>query len=236
MKIGNATYLSRSDLPETLGLFALEKALVLPGCYLSLNVFEKRYLQLVNDALAGNRVLGIIQTQPAEQTTGQEKQGEETADDDTTAEPPLYKTGCMARIISYTETGDERMIISLQGICRFSTIKETTKKTPYRCFTVEPWLEDLDDEQPLLEEERVVLMETLTDLFETNDLETDWEHVMKTPAHMLVNALAITAPFNTAEKQALLEATTIRERAQTLIALAERSALMQDGFKASDLQ
>lgn len=221
MKAGNANYLSRADFPEVLGLFPLETALVLPGGYLSLNVYEKRYLELINDALKGAHVIGIIQIKAV-------AEGAKKAQ--------LYDTGCIARIISYTETGDNRLIISLQGICRFKLDNEVASDTLYRRFYVTPWLEDLNDEQSLNEAERIALMEAFVDFFDANDLETDWERAMETPARALVNALAISAPFNTAEKQALLEATTIHQRAETLIALAERSVMAQGGVKANDLQ
>ena len=215
MKAGNAHYIQVKDLPDEIGLFPLEGVLLLPNGYLPLNVFEPRYLELVEDAIKGNRLIGIIQPEP--ESNNAEK-------------PELYKTGCIGRITSFAETGDGRLMIGLQGVCRFKLQKEITSDKPYRIAKISVDESDLV-EQPDAGDKinREELLDTFEKFLDAHEMEADWDSIMQAPTESLVNALAIMAPFGTAEKQALLEAPDIVARAATLVALTERSLMEHSG-------
>lgn len=212
MKAGNAHYTGSQDLPDQVALFPLEGVLLLPGGYLPLNVFEPRYLEMIEDAMGGNRLIGIIQP-----LSGDEPK------------PELYKIGCLGRISSYSETGDGRIMIGLQGICRFSLTGELATQTPYRIATIKPDPSDLVEPEDFDLVDREDLLNTFEEFLDANEMEADWDSIMQAPTQTLVNALSIVAPFGPAEKQALLEAPDIATRAETLIALTERSLMMQTG-------
>lgn len=209
-KAGNAHYIHASDLPNEIGLFPLDGVLLLPSGYLPLNVFEPRYLELIEHAMKGHRLIGIIQ--PVF----------EFPDIDF---PELYKTGCIGRITSYNETGDGRLMIGLQGICRFKVDSEVKTSEPYRIARIKIDVDDLNETDDSEKVNRQELLDTFEHFLEVHELEADWDSIIQAPTESLVNALSIIAPFGTAEKQALLEAPDIVARAETLIALTERSLM-----------
>ena len=133
MQAGNARYLKQGDLPETIPIFPLSGALLLPGGRMPLNIFEPRYLQLLDHAIAGTRLLGIVQ--PA-------LDGGLRAD----GEPELCAVGCLGRVTSFAESGDGRYLITLQGVCRFRIVQELAVKTPFRQCRATPFLADLGDD------------------------------------------------------------------------------------------
>jgi Lon protease-like protein len=200
-------YLSIADLPKTIGIFPLTGILLLPRGQLPLNVFEPRYLALVDAAMSGNRLIGMIQ--PSEH--------EEKA-----LTPSLSSIGSTGRVTSYRETEDGRYLITLTGICRFKVAEELAVTTPFRQVQCNflPFLGDLvtaeDGDFP-----RERLLVALKDYLSKRDLKADWRSVMSAPAETLVNALAMLCPFEPAEKQALLEAPGWQERVSTLVALLE---------------
>lgn len=214
MKAGNAHYIDINDLPHEIGLFPLDGVLLLPNGYLPLNVFEPRYLELVEDAMRSNRLIGIIQPVPES----------ENAD-----KPDLYKKGCIGRITSYAETGDGRLMIGLQGVCRFRLEKEIASDKPYRIAKISIVGDDLKEQDSSDKINREELLNTFEKFLEAHEMEADWDSILQAPTESLVNALSIIAPFGTAEKQALLEAPDIGARAATLIALTERSLMEHDG-------
>jgi len=212
MQVGNARYLTASDIPETLPLFPLTGALLLPGGQLPLNIFEPRYLAMVDAALAGNRVIGMVQPALTEAGDG-DILPERTA---------LCQVGCAGRITSWTETGDGRYIASLSGICRFRVMEEQAAGTrPYRTFRIAPFISDLScaDEEHTIN--RVGLLAAFRAYLDANKLEADWESVERARNMTLVNSLSMMSPFGPAEKQALLEAPDLKTRAETLIAITE---------------
>lgn len=200
-------YRSLEDLPKTLAIFPLTGALLLPRGTLPLNVFEPRYLAMVDDAIAGDRLLGIIQpTEPEERVL----------------RPALSQVGCVGRITSFREAEDQRYHISLSGVCRFRVVQELATDRPYR--QVQPdystFLGDLlANPQSELPRDRLLI--ALKTYLSRRDLKADWESVTQAPAEHLVNALAMLCPFEPAEKQALLEAPGWSERVATLVALLE---------------
>jgi Lon protease-like protein len=206
-------YRKSDDLPAVLGVFPLTGVIVLPRGQLPLNVFEPRYLALVDAAMSGSRLIGMIQ--PAEH-------------EDKVLKPALVKVGCAARITTYRETDDGRYLITLTGICRFRAEPELAATTPFRQVQADyaPFASDLaptdDGEFP-----RERMIDALKSYLAQRDLKADWKSVMSAPAEILVNALAMLCPFEPAEKQAILEASAWPERVNTLLALLEMASTAQ---------
>ncbi|HET7086613.1 MAG TPA: LON peptidase substrate-binding domain-containing protein [Rhizomicrobium sp.] len=200
-------YHSYSDLPHSLPLFPLSGVLLLPRGHLPLNIFEPRYLEMVNYALQGDRLIGMIQPTESEETV---------------LKPRLTQVGCAGKIASFQETEDNRYLISLTGICRFRLTGEMQTSTPWRAGFADfaPFAGDLA--QPHEEEfSRQRLLAGLKTYLTSRDMQADWNSVLTAPAEALINALAMMCPFDPMEKQALLEAVTFQERASTLMALLE---------------
>ena len=204
MKAGNIGY-ETSQLPNCVAIYPLESVLILPSGYLSLNVIEPRYIQLIEDALCGDRIIGVTQIQP-NQPTIEKKQ--------------IYNIGSLARIVSFLEKSDGHFKISLQGICRFRCIQEVYTDTPYRYFQIEPNEKDFFDEKDDGSAYREALLSAFSNYFDANHMEADWETILQAPMKTLINGLSSHAPFNTLERQALLEAPNLKHRAEILIALA----------------
>ncbi|MCV3206841.1 LON peptidase substrate-binding domain-containing protein [Mesorhizobium sp. YC-39] len=223
MQAGNAHYRLGTDLPSTIPIFPLEGALLLPGGRMPLNIFEPRYLQMVDEAIAGPRLIGMIQPS---------LDGALRADGD----PELCSVGCAGRIIAFSESGDGRYLISLQGVCRFRIVHELSAKTPFRQCRFAPFLTDLDEDQAEAGIDRPALLRAFRAYLQANDLEADWESVSRAENAMLVNALSMMAPYGPAEKQALLEASDLKTRAETLIAITEMALARENEDFGSSLQ
>jgi uncharacterized protein len=223
VQAGNAHYRLAKDLPSTIPIFPLEGALLLPGGRMPLNIFEPRYLQMVDEAIAGSRLIGVIQPSL-----------DGALRDD--GEPELCNVGCAGRIIAFSESGDGRYLISLQGVCRFRIAHELTVKTPFRQCKPAPFLTDLDEDEAGNEIDRPSLLKAFRAYLQANDLEADWESVSRAENAMLVNALSMMAPYGPAEKQALLEAADLRTRAETLIAITEMALARENEDFGSSLQ
>jgi Lon protease-like protein len=212
MHVGNARYLKSEDLPEVIPVFPLTGALLLPGSQLPLNIFEPRYLSMVDDALASHRLVGMVQP----------VFGEHRTDDPVTDMPALCEVGCIGRITSFAETGDGRYIVSLTGVCRYRLIEEMRGDRSYRSFRIAPFLADLtgagDEEQSV---DREALLAAFKAYLDANKLEADWESVERASNATLVNSMAMMSPYGPAEKQALLEASDLKTRAEMLIAITE---------------
>jgi Lon protease-like protein len=200
-------YHSYTDLPKSLPLFPLTGAVLLPRGQLPLNVFEPRYLEMVDYALTGDRLIGMIQP---------------TENEETVLRPPLSQVGCAGKIIAFRESDDNRYLITLAGLCRFRLTSEMETTTPWRAgfCGFAPFAGDLAQQG---EEEfpRERLLAALKTYLSSRDMKADWKSVMTAPGEALVNALAMMCPFDPAEKQALLEAPSFQERASTLMALLE---------------
>ncbi|PKA40785.1 LON peptidase substrate-binding domain-containing protein [Rhizobium sullae] len=212
MQVGNARYLKPGDLPDSIAVFPLTGALLLPTGQLPLNIFEPRYLAMFDAALAGNRLIGMVQPALGDNdSTAGEKSGE----------PHLAPVGCIGRITSFAETGDGRYIVSLTGVCRFRLLGEKMTHEPFRSFHIAPFISDLSarDEEDAVD--RGALLSAFRAYLDANKLEADWESVERASNLTLVNSLAMMSPFGPAEKQALLEAPDLKTRAETLIAITE---------------
>lgn len=223
MKAGNALYRKAEDLPETVPVFPLSGALLLPGGRLPLNIFEPRYLAMINDVIGADRLIGMIQPQ---------LDGARRAD----GEPLLCEVGCLGRVTSFAETGDGRYLVSLNGICRFRVREEVAAaRLPYRRCAIMPFVPDLAEDAGVDEVDRQGLLRAFRAYLAANELEADWESVSRADSGTLVNALSMMSPYGPAEKQALLEAPDLRSRAETLVAITEL-ALARSDAGSSNLQ
>jgi len=223
MQAGNAHYRSADDIPAQMIVFPLSGALLLPGGRMPLNIFEPRYVTMIDDVLRGDRMLGMVQ--PALDGA--------TRDD---GEPELCQVGCLGRLISFAETGDGRYLISLQGVCRYRIVEELAVRTPFRQCRVAPFVSDLEDEQGGNHVDRPALLKAFRAYLHANDLDADWESVSRAENGMLVNALSMMAPYGAAEKQALLEAPDLKTRAETLIAITEMALARDNDDFGTSLQ
>jgi Lon protease-like protein len=199
---------SFTDLPPRLPLFPLAGVVLLPRGALPLNVFEPRYLKMVDDALKGDRLLGIIQP---------------TENPDTVLTPKLSAIGAAGRIISFRETDDNRYLITLAGLCRFRLTSEAESGTPYRIGLCDfsPFASDMAQENGESDFPRERLLAALRLYLNQRDMKADWKSVTSAEPEALVNALAMMCPFEPAEKQALLEAPSFGERVSTLVTILE---------------
>jgi len=213
---GPRRYADTGDLPAALAIFPLPGALLLPRGRLPLNIFEPRYLQMIDDALAGSRLIGMIQPMPGQ---------------DRVKLPDTYRIGCAGRLTSLQETADGRYMISLTGICRFRVEAELQTVTPYRQVAPlwDPFASDLieSDEDPSID--RVSLEASLRTYFEKTGMRADWGSIEKAPLETLVNSLSMICPFDAPEKQALLEAPGLADRAITLKTCIEMASLERYG-------
>jgi Lon protease-like protein len=199
-----------TPLPASVPVFPLTGAILMPRGVLPLNIFEPRYLAVVRDAMTasgtGNRIIGMVQPR------GEAKGG---------LPPPLFATGCLGRITEYQETPDGRILIALVGISRFRIAKELDRPTPYRQVLTDyhGFGHDRDEPAPLAPAVRAGLEDVLRDYLDAQGLAADWDAVKNADDDSLVTTLSCVCPFAPAEKQALLEATTLAARADTLAAL-----------------
>ena len=199
-------YRKTTDLPSSIAVFPLTGALLFPRWSLPLNIFEPRYLNMIDDAMTGNRLIGMIQS-----TGGP------------AASPELAEVGCVGRLTSYSETDDGRYLISLTGICRFRVAEELSVDTPYRQVRADwsPYALDLEPDHGNHQDDRLRLTNSLKRYTNVNHMEVDWDAVENASMETLINALSAGCPFGAMEKQALLEAETVSARAETLIALLD---------------
>ncbi|WP_422378638.1 LON peptidase substrate-binding domain-containing protein [Roseibium sp.] len=225
MQAGNAIYETIADLPPVLPVFPLSGALLLPRTQLPLNIFEQRYIDMIDAALAGNRLIGMVQPLPDQPSDDADR-------------PALASVGCVGRLTSFQETGDGRYLISLQGITRFSLGKERKVYASYREVECDfaPFADDLKCGEGEDDVDRNGLLRTLREYLDANNLEADWESVTEAETEVLVNALCMMCPYGPQEKQALLEARDLKTRAETLIAITEMDLARSQNDGGTTLQ
>ncbi len=206
----NAEYKGPADLPKVIPVFPLPGALLLPRGQMPLNIFEPRYLPMVDDALRdGHRLIGMIQPDVTHSHSSER--------------PTLFKVGCVGRITQLAESGDGRYILELTGVARFKVVEEQTVLTPYRQCRVDysAFVDDFTARKGEEDVDRPALLKALTQFLKINQLKVDWDGIESAPNEALVNALAMMSPYGPAEKQALLEAPNLKTRAEILIAVTE---------------
>jgi Lon protease-like protein len=207
-------------------VFPLRRAILLPRALLPLNIFEPRYLRMVEDVMSTSRVLGMVQPESA----GEESPAGRTV--------PLRRIGCAGRITAYQELDDGRLMITLAGIARFSIVSEVPLEKRYRICTVsyETFQSDFMAGAGEQEVDRQALLTALKSYLAARNLEVDWSAVSKSSNETLINSLAIASPFGPEEKQLLLEAADLKGRAEVLVALAEMELAANAGGSGSTLQ
>ncbi len=221
----NAVYRGPGDLPEVISVFPLPGALLLPRGQLPLNIFEPRYLAMVDDSLRdGHRLIGMVQPDVAH-PSGATKLN-------------LYKVGCVGRITQIAETGDGRYLLQLTGIARFRIEQELAVSTDYRQCRVSyvPYLDDFIARKGEDAVDRKRLLEALSAFLKINKLQADWKGIEEAPNEALVNALAVVSPYGAAEKQASLEAADLKTRAEVLVALTEMELAKTETSDETPLQ
>ncbi|MHB0770696.1 LON peptidase substrate-binding domain-containing protein [Bradyrhizobium sp. 5.13L] len=206
----NIEYRGPADLPEIIPVFPLPGALLLPRGQMPLNIFEPRYLAMVDDSFRdGHRLIGMIQPDAAHSKNSDK--------------PALFRVGCVGRITQLAESGDGRYILELTGVARFKVVEELEVLTAYRQCKVDffAFVDDFTARMGEEEVDREALLAVLADFLKANNLKVDWEGVESAPNEALVNALAMMSPYGPAEKQAMLEAPDLKTRAEILIAVTE---------------
>lgn len=215
-------YQTIAELPDSLPVFPLAGALLLPRAELPLNIFEQRYLRMMDWALSNHRLIGMIQPEA----------------DDGSEKPMLARIGCAGRITSYSETDDGRLLIGLTGIARFELETELEVDTPFRqCrVTFDGFAADLVTGNEARQINRDALITAFRQYLEANNMSANWDEVSKVSTENLVNTLSQMAPYPAAEKQALLEAPDLKSRAEMLIALTELALARQANGRNRTLQ
>lgn len=208
------TVISFDTLPKVIPVFPLAGALLLPRGRMPLHIFEPRYLAMIDDALRHHRIIGMIQP-----TSNTERL------------PGLYSIGCLGKLTSWTETDDGRYMVSLTGLTRFRVEQEFETATPYRQVKAnfDPYVRDFtpDTDESCVDRKR--LAASLKTFFKQREMENFWPSMEQFPGEELINSLSMICPFATAEKQALLEASTLADRAHLLTALIEMTAAAHGG-------
>ena len=197
-----------TDLPDTIAVFPLPGALLLPRARLPLHIFEPRYLQMLDDALkTKHRLIGMIQPREVPGAAGKR----------------LHAIGCAGRLTGFSETEDGRHRVTLSGISRFRVLQEVQGFTPYRRCQVDwaPFARDLGGAESDAGFKRAEFMAGLKRYFEAMDLSTDWGSLKGADQELLINSLSMLCPFAPEDKQALLEAPSLTTRRETLVTLIE---------------
>lgn len=220
-------YRRPADLPPRIPIFPLRGAILLPRATLPLNVFEPRYLEMLDDVMSGSRMIGVLQPEG----------GDEDQESPVEKSVPLKRVGCAGRVTSYQEMDDGRLLITLTGVVRFGCVGEAESGTPYRIMSVSYDAFAADLTEGLGEEfvDRQNLLRVLKAYLAANDLKTDWSAIQRASNEFLINALSVMCPYGAEEKQALLEAKDLKTRADVLVALAEIE-LASNGSSGSTLQ
>ena len=196
----------RTTLPTDIAVFPLRGAILLPRAQLPLNIFEPRYLAMTDYALGHGRLIGMVRPR---------------YEDD--VNPVLYDVGCAGRITSFMETGDGRFLLTLTGLSRFRILREQLHDGGFRIAEVD-WSSFVADLQPEPRENaalREKVIELLMRYLEEVGLKADWDSIEGASAETIINSVSMSCPFDPDERQAILEAPTLSQRGETLIALME---------------
>ena len=192
----------KNELPEKIAVFPLSNFIIFPDTTVPLNIFEPRYIEMIDDAMKGNRTIGMIQPRKSKQTI-----------------PTLYKVGCAGKIISFSETEDGRYLIVLSGTSRFKITKELETEKLYRKFRVDfkDFFYDLDEKNEEIKfSDLELIFKNLKSLFIKQGYKIDWNELKKQSLNQTINTLAMASPFSLEEKQVLLETINLNERKKKL--------------------
>ena len=194
--IKNLFKVSSKSIPNSLPIFPLDNVLLLPFGKLPLNIFEERYINMVLDSLQSHRMIGIIQPKNNNNE--------------------LFMMGCIGKITSYIETPDYRLVLNLEGVCRFILNESNITSKGYYQGNIETsnYLDDLNEIEPMLD--RNALIQKYTNFFKIKKLSIDQEILGETSNLQLLSTLAMLAPFNKIDKQAILESPNVKDRINTI--------------------
>tara|TARA_B100001564_G_scaffold305739_1_gene274888 strand:- start:310 stop:939 length:630 start_codon:yes stop_codon:yes gene_type:complete len=190
--------------PKQIPVFPLSGVIYFPKTNLPLNIFEDRYLDLVNDSFRNNKLMGMVQSKKENSL--------------------VYKVGCLGKISDYQETSDGRVLINLTGITRFEITKEINNKKKYREFEVDYkkfYKDILDNENIALAYDKLNFMEKIKKFFEKNGLMINWKEFEKLDETQKINTLSMIAPISNEEKQKLLETVSLNDKTNTLLNIIE---------------
>ena len=192
-----------SSLPRKVPIFPLTDVILLPQGHIKLNIFENRYLNMTEDCLSSNRIIGMIQ--PKQKSK-------------------LYDIGCIGKIVQFSEIEENKFFIELKGICRYKIINHTLSERKYRIAEVsyEEYSTDLNSKKTEIDKHQ--FLKPMKKYFDSKNIQTDWKIIDRAPIEVLVNSLAQSCPFTSIEKQALLEAKDITSRSYLMITLFEINA------------
>ena len=182
------------NFPKVVPVFPISNFIIFPKTTVPLNIFEPRYIEMVNSSMRSNKYIGMIQ--PKKQSDDNEI-------------PELHNIGCLGKIVSFNETKDDRYLIELKGILRFKIIKEIKTSNPYREYEVDfsNFIHDLEDEKEQIKfSDLELIFKDLKSLFEKRGFIINWKQLEKQSLDETINALAMASPFSLEEKQVLLEA------------------------------
>jgi len=190
-----------NDLPKKIPVFPLSNFIIFPKTTIPLNIFETRYIEMINDSMSSNKLIGMIQPL-SQNSVGQE-------------DINLHQVGCLGKIVSFKETEDNRYLIELKGLIRFQIMNEIKSKKKYREYEVDfkRFNHDLDDKKEKLKfSDLELIFKDLKTLFEKRGFIINWKELEKQSLDEIINALAMASPFSLEEKQVLLEAENLNIR------------------------
>ena len=203
------------NIPNTLPIFPLDNVLLLPFGKLPLNIFEERYIHMVLDSLQSHKMIGIIQPKNNNNE--------------------LFMMGCIGKITSYIETQDFRLVLNLEGICRFTLSERNLTSKGYYQGNIETnnYLDDLNEIEPMLD--RTTLIQKYTNFFKIKKLAIDQEILSETSNLQLLSTLAMLAPFNKIDKQAILESPNVKDRINTINSILDLNTFQVVSNKSNQL-
>ena len=193
--------MKKEELPNTIPVFPLSNFIIFPKTTVPLNIFEPRYVEMINDSMKKNKFIGMIQPK--------------SINNENSIVPSLHKIGCLGKITSFKETDDGRYLIDLKGIIRFKIVKEIADNKPYRSCEInfEDYLNDLSEKKENLKfSDLELIFRDLRQLFEKRGFIINWKALEKQSLDETINALAMASPFSLEEKQVLLEAKNLTVR------------------------
>ena len=186
--------MKKTDLPKKIPIFPLNNFIIFPKTTVPLNIFEPRYVDMINDSMKSNKFIGMIQPKNSNEEQGYN--------------PELHKIGCMGKIVSFKEMEDHKFLIELKGLIRFKIINEIKTDKKYREFEIsfENYLQDLDKKNENIKfSDLELIFKDLKSLFEKKGFIINWKSLEKQSLDEIINALAMASPFSLEEKQVLLE-------------------------------
>jgi Lon protease-like protein len=214
--------MKKDDLPKKIPVFPLSNFIIFPKTTVPLNIFEPRYIEMINESMGSNKLIGMIQPK-------------KTSDDE--SKPILHDVGCLGKIVNYKETKDKRYIIELRGLIRFKIIKEIKTTKGYRQYEVDfrDFGHDLEKKKEDLKfSDLELIFNDLKSLFETRGFIINWKELEKQSLDETINALAMASPFTLEEKQVLLEAKNLNTRKNRIAEIL--STYTHDVFNNTTLQ